>query len=309
MGGSERGRSGVDRWKDSTRGQSRSEHSWRRLLRPSCADLMRWFVPRACRSGSALLALGLLIACGPAPDAQQSEMLLWTGDLETGDLSQFMDTPWNRVGGSPPEIVEEPVRGGRYAVELSIVGTTAPDEGICCGSRNEIEPKFREMVPGDDLWFAFSTFLAEGFPTTYSEFQTIMQFKQNFDGSPPLELSVQDGAFLIEGGYGHPDGPQVFSKPVGDAVTGRWHDWLLHVKFSPDPDVGYVEVWRDGQLALPRFAPETGTMYTNPDDGSARSSVKMGYYRDRSIDSVGRIVFDEWRIGTSRGAVGREAQP
>jgi hypothetical protein len=264
---------------------------------------------RPSRYGLALLALVFLAACSPAPEAQPSGgMLLWTGDAETGDLSQFMETPWNTVGGPPPAVVEQPVRSGRYGIELSLVGATTSDEGICCGSRNEIEPKFREMVPGDDLWFGFSTYLADGFPTYYSEFQTITQFKQNFDGSPPLELSVEEGEFRVEGGYGHPDGPQVFSIPVGQAEPGRWNDWLMHVVFSPDPAVGYVEVWRDGELVLPRFAPATGTMYTNPADGSARSSVKAGYYRDRVIDSVGRIAFDDWRIGTSMDAVRPPAQ-
>lgn len=216
--------------------------------------------------GAVLLAVASLIACGqsPVPPTQtqtQPGMLLWSGDVETGDLSQFLETPWNTVGGPPPKIVQDPVRSGRYAVELALDGRTAPDDGICCGSRNEIEPRFRDMVEGEDLWFAFSTYLDANFPTYYPEWQVIMQFKQNFDGSPPLELSVADREFRIEGGYGHPDGSRQFIEPVGNADTGRWIDWIMHVKFSPDPAVGYVEVWRDGVLVLPRFAPPGGTMY------------------------------------------------
>jgi hypothetical protein len=193
--------------------------------------------------------------------------------------------------------------------ELTDKARNRPDDGICCGSRNELEPKFREITEGEDLWFAFSTYLVGGFPVAYSEFQTITQFKQSFDGSPPLELVVQDRAFQIDGGYGHPDGPRLFSMPVGDAATDRWYDWMLHVKFSPDPAVGFVEVWRDGQPVLARYSPPGGTMYVNPADGTARSSVKTGYYRDRTIDSVGRIVFDDWRIGTTREVVEHGNQP
>jgi hypothetical protein len=264
------------------------------------------------RLGPALLALTFLVGCSTHETGREvpaAAMLLWTGDVETGDLSQFMDTPWNRVGGPPPDVVEQPVRSGRYAVELAIVGTTGPNDGICCGSRNELEPKFREITDGEDLWFAFSTYLIAGFPVRYSEFQTITQFKQNFDGSPPLELTVEDKLFHIGGGYGHPDGPRVFNESVGEASTDRWYDWLLHVKFSPDPAVGFVEVWRDGQPVLSRYSPPGGTMYLNPADGSARSSVKVGYYRDRTIDSVGRIVFDDWRIGTTREVVERGIRP
>jgi hypothetical protein len=261
-------------------------------------------VARTSGWGAALAALAMLVACGgQSPAPQAPGMLLWSGDLETGDLSQFQKTPWNTVGGPPPSVVEEPVRSGRYAVDLALVGATAPNQGICCGSRNEIEPKFREIAAGEDLWFAFSTYLDANFPTYYSEFQTITQFKQNFDGSPPLEMDVTDGEFRITGGYGHPDGRMDFNQTVGHADKGRWIDWVLHVKFSPDPTVGYVEVWRDGELVLPRFAPPGGTMYVNPADGSTRSSVKTGYYRDRSIDSVGHIYFDDWRIGTSMEVV------
>jgi hypothetical protein len=264
-------------------------------------------VARMSKWGAALLALAMLAACGhsPAPQAPHTVpgVLLWSGDLETGDLSQFQKTPWNTVGGPPPKVVQDPVRSGRYAVELALNGATASDEGICCGSRNEIEPKFRDMVAGDDLWFAFSTYLDAKFPTYHSDFQAIVQFKQNFDGSPPLEMDVEEGEFSIEGGYGHPGGPLEFHKSVGRADTGRWIDWILHVQFSPDPTVGYVEVWRDDQLVLPRFAPPGGTMYVRPADGSSRNSVKTGYYRYRGIESAGRIYFDEWRIGTSMDVV------
>jgi hypothetical protein len=258
-------------------------------------------IARGARWAAALLALAVLAACGQstAPEPPPPGMLLWSGDMETGDFSQFQKTPWNIVGGPPPRVVEQPVRSGRYAAELSLVGATSPDDGICCGSRNEIEPKFRDMTEGEDLWFAFSTYLDANFPTYYADFQTIMQFKQNFDGSPPLEMTVEEGEFRIEGGYGHPDGPRLFLEPIGHADKDRWIDWILHVNFSPDPAVGFVEVWRDGRLVLPRFAPPGGTMYVNPEDSSALSSVKTGYYRERSIDSVGRIYFDDWRIGTS----------
>lgn len=263
--------------------------------------MTRRLIARARGAGAALLVLVAVAACGQSTAAEPPSpgMLLWTGDLETGDLSQFQKTPWNTVGGPPPRVVEQPVRSGRYAIELALVGATAPNDGICCGSRNEVEPKLRDFTEGEDLWFAFSTYLDADFPTYYADFQTIVQFKQNFDGSPPLEMTVEEGEFRIEGGYGHPDGPHLFRQAVGHADKARWIDWIMHVKFSPDPAVSFVEVWRDGQLVLPRFAPPGGTMYVNPQDGSARSSVKTGYYRERSIDSIGRIYFDEWRIGTS----------
>jgi Polysaccharide lyase len=229
--------------------------------------------------------------------------LLWVGDGEAGGLSQFQDAPWNNVGGTAPRLVEDPVRDGRFAVGLGLAGATSAGDGICCGSRNELLPRFRDLVPGDDLYFGFSTYLASGFPTS-GGWQVITQFKHNFDGSPPLSLNVEDGQFSIQGGYGHPSGPRHFVRSVGPAVTGQWSDWVLHVKFSPDPAVGFVEVWRDGELVLERFAPESGTMYPNP-HGEVGSILKVGPYRESSIATPETIYFDNWRIGTSRKAVAR----
>ena len=49
--------------------------------------------------------------------------VLWSGDLETDDLSQFQHAPWNLVGGLPPAIVTDPVRDGRFALALGIPRT------------------------------------------------------------------------------------------------------------------------------------------------------------------------------------------
>ncbi|MGH4008080.1 MAG: polysaccharide lyase, partial [Pseudonocardiaceae bacterium] len=238
----------------------------------------------------------------PAPPPAAPANPLWVGDAETGDLSQFPDAPWNNVGGTAPRVVGHPVREGRSAIELGLTGATTRQDGICCGSRNELQPRFRDLVPGDDLYFGFSTYLAPGFPS--DGWQVITQFKHSFDidGSPPLSLNVEHGKFSIQGGYGHPAGPRHFLRPVGPAPTGQWSDWVLHVKFSPDPSVGFVEVWRDGELVLPRFAPASGTMYPAP-RGPAGSYLKFGPYRDASIATPGTIYFDNWRIGTTLNVV------
>lgn len=237
-------------------------------------------------------------AGGTGPDRAG---LLWAGDAETGDLSQFVDGPWNNVGGTKPRVVTDPVRGGTFAVELGLTGATDSSDGICCGSRNELLPKFRDLREGDDLYFGFSTFLEPGFPTS-GGWQVITQFKQNFDGSPPLSLNVEDGQYKFEGGYGYPGGSRLFIKTLAPATTGQWVDWVIHVSFSSNPANGYVEVWKDDTLALARFAPSGGTLYPASDD-QLGGYVKTGPYRDPGITAPGTMYLDEWRIGTSREAV------
>ncbi len=245
--------------------------------------------------------------CAAAPAGalpQPDPGLLWVGDVETGDLTQFQNAPWNDVGGSPPRVVTDPVRDGRYAVALSVNGTTTPSDGICCGTRNELLPKFRDLAEGDDLYFGLSTYLAPGFPTS-GGWQVITQFKQNFDGPPPLSLNVEDGQYRLEGGDGDPAGSRPFVRVLGPVTTGVWADWVLHVRFSSTPGIGFVEVWRDGKVVLPRFAPDTGTLYPGTGD-RAGSYVKTGPYRDPTIGMPATLYLDEWRIGTTWQAVSRD---
>jgi hypothetical protein len=265
----------------------------------------RW---RVGRLGPVALGLAAVLACaactGPMSDTDRvAAGLLWVGDAETGDLTQFQVEPSNDVGGIPPVPVTNPVRDGHYSVALTLTGETTPEDGICCGTRNEILPRFRDVQEGDDLFFGFSSYLAPGFPTSVG-LQVITQFKQNFDGSPPLSLNVEDRQYEIEGGYGHPAGPNVFSRQIGPAVTGLWVDWVLHVRFSADPRVGFVEVWQNGALVLPRFQPDSGTLYPGAGD-RAGSYVKTGPYRDPTIRDPGTMYLDDWRIGTSYEAVAR----
>ena len=38
----------------------------------------------------------------------------------------------------------------------------------------------------------------------------------------------------------------------GKLTSGRWHDFAVHVLWSRDFDKGFVEVWFDGELVVPR---------------------------------------------------------
>ena len=265
--------------------------------------------------GPAVLALVLLAtACGTEPEQQPRPTppsdrpdLMWVGDLETGDLSQFKDTPWNVTrGGEAPQVVDDVrfVREGRYALRIAIPTEETDDkEGACCDPRSEVEPDIGDIRDGDDLWFGFSTLLAPDFPTD-ADWQVITQWKARADGSPPISIKVRDGKYLLAGGAGHPDKKKPFEKELAPAEPGKWADWLVHIRFSPEPQAGFVEVWHDGQQVLDRFSPEGGTMYPAEKGGDdPESYLKTGYYRSGKISRPGVLYFDGWRVGSTREAV------
>ena len=234
--------------------------------------------------------------------ARTAAGLLWSGDAEPGDLSQFISEPGQDVGGVPPRVVTSPVRDGRFAIEVAVNGATNSSDGICCGTRNELLPRFRDIEEGDDLWFGFSTYLAPGFALE-PEWQLITQFKQNFDGSPPPG-STSSPASTSSRGYGHPDGPEPYRIALAPVTTGKWVDWVWHVKFSTDPAVGFVAVWKDGAPVLTRVAPAFGTLYPGAGE-RAGVYLKTGIYRDPTVTTPATMYLDNWRIGTSAAAVAR----
>jgi hypothetical protein len=93
-------------------------------------------------------------------------------------------------------------------------------------------------------------------------------------------------------------GGKLFETPL---ERGRWHDIVMHVKWSPSARVGFVELWHDGDQVVPRTA--TANMYR---DGSGRvipNHARIGYYRDRAISEAGVVYIDGYKVGTGKGAV------
>ncbi len=212
----------------------------------------------------------------PAP-RDDGGRTLWSADFREAGLANFKSTPWNNQGAKSPTLA-----GG-------LLNFLMPGGG----KRSEVEPDFKSLSEGDEYYFGFSVRLAPDFPVNTSDWQVITQFKNDGTGTPPLELKVQDGKFLIDGDGGG------FSKVVGDATPGQWTHLVLKVKFSSSD--GTVSAWQDGVQRFADFAPPSGTLYSGKD-----SYVKTGIYRDTSIGQAGKLSFGSWAIGTSLGSVSKD---
>lgn len=216
-------------------------------------------------------------AARPRAAVADAGKTLWSADFASAGMGNFKSTPWNMQGAPTPK-----VRNG--ALDVTMPGG---------GKRAEVEPEFDKLSEGDEYYFGFSVRLADGFPVDDSGWQVITQFKNQGNGSPPLEVKVADGKFLVDGDSGG------FSEVIGDARPGEWTHLVLRVAFSSS--AGSVSAWQDGRETLSDFSPSSGTLY------SGKSSyLKIGLYRDTSISQAGRLSFGTWAIGTSRGAVSRD---
>jgi Polysaccharide lyase/Calx-beta domain len=119
---------------------------------------------------------------------------------------------------------------------------------------------------GTDWWYGFSIYLPGAFDTSASgaseEWKTdaspeiVTQWHQLDPsstspsyGSPPLAIMTKNGQWVISMRQISWDNRVTASTddiPVGAYQTGKWTDWVVHVKWSASSD-GVLEIWKDGQ--------------------------------------------------------------
>ena len=256
-------------------------------------------VPPAAPTPSAPPVVVLPPAPTPAPVAIQppppappppSGTLLFVADAETGDASQ-----WCYVHSAVPVgTVTSPVRAGGFAFMAEV----RDDVLIYDSERSEYangpgdcgRHRFRE---GDETWTAVSILPQADFPF-FTHWSLVVQWKEPFGGTPPQQVNLQDDVLAIVGVGSISPRPRFNFSVV---QRGAWTDLLIHHRWSPDPNVGFVEVFVNGQLALP-------LTYAKTMENSNPLFLSVGHYRDLGwITGTSVLYFDEVRVGTSRASV------
>jgi hypothetical protein len=206
--------------------------------------------------------------------------ILWVADFETADISQWMgreiiDDPSNpRV-----MIVDAPVAQGLYA--LRVLVRQGDDPVHASGNRNElVGPTDNE---GDEYFYRWSTLFDDTYPSE-NTWQVFTQVHHNgCCGSPPIEFYVygEEIRFLVRQDP-FQDGTILWSTPM---VRGVWHDFTWHVKWSSDPNQGFVELYYNGDLVVP--VTNVATMYPG-----MNVYLKQGLYRNAAIVPDGIVYHD-----------------
>lgn len=165
--------------------------------------------------------------------------ILWRGDFETGDISQW-NTPINSAGLS---VTSECVFDGKHAGKVRLTGD---DSFLWKGNKflNRSEFHHRNSAgmthEGKETFFAFSFYLPKklsehkhelGYWESDKSWQQMLRF--NITGS---ELSFQESA-----------AKNVLWKLPEGAAPGQWHRVALHIHWSTDPKLGSAEVWVNGK--------------------------------------------------------------
>ncbi|CAM3657138.1 carbohydrate-binding protein [Corallococcus sp. ZKHCc1 1396] len=216
--------------------------------------------------------------------------IVWRGDFETGDRSQFSTT--QMVSADRLQLVTSPVAEGKYALKATVKQGDDPINSS--GNRNELVYLSREKV-GSEYWYRWKVMFANDFPSV-DAWQLFTQWHHDgCCGSPPVEFFVKGEVIRMTVN----DSGTVWSTPL---KRGVWHEFVFHAKWSPDPAVGFVELWHNGKQVLSKK--KAKTMYAGQS-----SYLKLGLYRDDSIKPVGVVYHDGFIQATSRDDVFPVVQP
>jgi hypothetical protein len=211
-----------------------------------------------------------------------SASVVWKGDLETGNLSQF--DAEQSVSSNRLLVVTSPVREGQYALKTTVRQGDNPIKAS--GNRNELVYLSRE-TPGSEYFYKWSTLFPSSFPSSPRWALFTQWHQEGHSGSPPLELYVVNDRLNLR--VGGSSGKVVWTAPM---QREHWNDFILHVKWSSDKKAGFIELYHDGKVVLPKT-------YMATQFGSQRNYLKLGLYRDASIKQEGIVYHDGFVQSTS----------
>jgi hypothetical protein len=176
-------------------------------------------------------------------------------------------------------------------------GTTVPDGR-------------RQFGEGNERWIGFQVRVGEDWDADTALFNNFMQLKNHGSGGPPLKMSIDNGRIKL-GAIDRPDksaanSVTLWSTPFTPALRNRWLRFLLHVRFSPDADEGFVALYGDldgggGTVVLMPRA-HVPTMKVDDDGEVIGSHPRIGVYRDSRVSGTARIWFDGFTVARTREA-------
>ena len=205
--------------------------------------------------------------------------LLFRGDFDTGDASQFENTqsaPGRVTFGTSGPAPFQGSHWGRFEVQ--------PGDEAASGNRAEVTgPDFDE---GDERWIRQAIYVPSG-TATESGWRLVAQFHNRGGGSPPVALFLEsDSGLSFEVGHGD---SSTFDWNGPAIQRNRWYDITLHIKFSSNPAEGFVEVYLDGQRQTMTNGQPRRYRATLEDGGAY---YKTGIYRSDSIGQTDVVYHD-----------------
>jgi hypothetical protein len=250
-----------------------------------------------------------LASDGPEVDASSDADLIWKSDFETGDLSE-----WSQIQACPGgvTVVTSPVRHGMYAARFAVADDDTNARCLAVPTENpraQLVGPFGLFQAGDDVYIGFSTFFPADFPTVPagSWLQLHEDYGPPYNGSPTMEVDVYGDRLGMEANENDGIYHRIWTAGEDIHRGTQWEDIVLHVKWSTDPAVGFIELWYDGvpqTFADGETREHVATLV--PSINGLFDTVYMNQYRKAGVD-LGTVVLyhDDIRVGRTYASVAR----
>jgi hypothetical protein len=190
-----------------------------------------------------------------------------------------------------------------------MTATTPTVSAASSGRRTR--PGFPLFEEGEERWVAFQVRLPDDYPVETSRWNVIHQLKQiGSMGTPALSMEVKNGKFYLMNSSNNGDSSSTTTRWSGPAQRNRWVKFNLHVKFSPNSDVGFVELYGDLDGSGEKLLMEktrTHTMKRDSSGNAVPSHSRIGMYRDPSVSGTSHIYFDGYTVATDRASAEQRA--
>lgn len=166
----------------------------------------------------------------------------WNGDLSTNTFSQYAHL-WSCPGGV--SLTSNPTYGGQPSAAFTVNDNFTMSS--CPGHVFTPNPASSLLSPGlftngTDAYVSFATMFPVGFPRITNWFQFAEFDGPPYGGSPTVGFDVSGTNLgLWRDATHHFDNP--WHAPI---QYGKWENIVAHVKFSTNPQVGFVEIWLNG---------------------------------------------------------------
>jgi hypothetical protein len=175
---------------------------------------------------------------------------------------------------------------GYAANRAEVYGRQSGDPGSTAGEWPDPE--------GSTRWYSFAVYLQSPWQFSHRDdhWLVVTQWKGSRSGSPPVALEIAADKWRLGGAGGN--------ATLAPAKTDVWTRVEVGLHFSPDPDVGWAEVWMDGKQVLPRTHRATLRAHHGKTDPAY---LKQGIYRSTRWKSTQVAYFGPLTIGTTREVV------
>ena len=227
----------------------------------------------------------------------------FTEGFETGSFSRWTSVQNHSYEGSASGY--DPTSG--YYQTLVSAGAGHPDAlrtevrdgDTAVGSHERAElssfGKSWNDSEGDERWYELDVRFGETtFAPTWSggsnDWLIFFQWHQvNDPNAPALAMSVHDdGKVYFER---EPDSDFEFIGPVWTPVAAQWYHVVVHVKWSPNSSVGFIECHVDGVEKVAKIFRKTQYSGDTQD-----YYVKLGTYRRNTVNGTTVVYHDNLRI-------------